>query len=294
MSRDAHEPANKGAALHTNEPAAKGNSDADRHMFGSTNTADSAGQSWAGRSFEPNANVGDDGSAPPALMAALEVFRATDPLSTERVAAHIAVIDAIRISRFLIPLVAEAGDVGVNDAGLTVDKTQELGIVTVAGPGERTVLPVFTSVAAMAAWRPEARPVPADGPRVALAAAGDGAQWVVLDPGSATEFVIRRPTVDAIAQSLPWVPSAIDPLVIDAFHRSIEGNTNVRGIALRSGDPHARGNGDELTVELLLTPHLEQDDLLILVNGLADIWAREHVISERVDSLRVQLIPDEN
>jgi hypothetical protein len=31
---------------------------------------------------------------------------------------------------------------------------------------------------------------------------------------------------------------------------------------------------------------------LLIVNGLADRWAKEPVISERVDSLRVQLIPD--
>ncbi|MBK5238437.1 MAG: SseB family protein [Actinomycetales bacterium] len=257
-----------------------------------SNHADSAGQSWAGRSFETNPNAGDDGSAPPELMAALEHFRGTAPLSAERTAAHIAVVDAIRSARFLIPLVAEAGDVGVNSEGLTVDKTQELGIVTVEGPGERTVLPVFTSVIAMSHWREDARPVPVDGTRVALAAAGDGAQWVVLDPGSETEFVIRRPTVDAIAQSLPWMPSHVDPLVIEAFNSSTALQSDVRSIALRAGDPDARGNGDELTVELVLAPNLEQDDLLLIVNALADVWAREPVISERVDSLRVQLIPD--
>jgi hypothetical protein len=264
----------------------------DRHMFGSNDNADSAGQSWAGRAFEPNPNAGDDGSAPPELMEALERFRATDVFSPERAQEHSAVIDAIRMARFLIPLVAEAGDVGVNAQGLTVDKTQELGIVTVAGPGERKVLPVFTSVSAMTVWRSDARPVPADGTRVALAAAGDGAQWVVIDPGSVTEFVVRRPTVDAIAQSLPWIPSHVDPLVAQAFAQSAASHPDVRLLTLRAGDPDARGQGDELTVELVLTPNLEQDDLLLIVNGLADRWAKEPVISERVDSLRVQLIPD--
>ena len=265
---------------------------ADGHLFGSTDHADSAGQSWAGRSFEPNANAGDDGSAPPELLAALETFRQANPLTPERSRALIAVIDVVRTSRFLIPLVADAGDVGVNALGLTVDKTQELGIVTVAGPGERTVLPVFTSVSAMALWRSDARPVPADGTRVALAAAGDGAQWVVIDPGSPTELVIRRPTVDAIAQSLPWVPCQEDPLVIAAFERSVTEQADIRRIVLRGGDPDARGHGDELVVEIVLTPQLEHEDLLLIVNGLADRWATDTVISERVDSLRVQLIPD--
>lgn len=224
-------------------------------------------------------------------MAALEQFRATDPSAPERVVAHIAVIEAIRGARLLIPLVAEAGVVGVNAQGVTVDKTQELGIVTVAGPGERIVLPVFTSVGAMALWRPKARPVPADGTRVALAAAGDGAQWVVVDPGSDTEFVIRRPTVDAIAQSLPWIPSFADPLVIASFQRSVAENDNVQRATLRSGDPDARGGGDELIIELVLTPHLEQDELIHLVSRVSEAWVNDQTIAQRVDSLRVQLIP---
>ena len=257
-----------------------------------TNHADSAGQSWAGRSFEPNPNAGDDGSAPPVLMAALAAFVATPSDSPERVRAHIAVIDAIRQSRFLIPLVAEAGDLGVTAAGLTVDKTQELAIVTVEGPGERRVLPVFSSVTAMALWRADARPVPADGVRVALAAAGDGAQWVVIDPGSPTEFVVRRPTIDAIAQTMDWVPSHSDPLVVEAFERTVATQSAVRRVTLRSGDSDSRGQGDEVTVELALAPELDQQDLIIIVNALADLWAQEQTISDRVDSLRVQLIPD--
>src|SRR5690606_14137168 len=98
-----------------------------------------------------------------------------------------AVVDAFRNARLLIPLVAEAGDEGVNDRGVRVDKTQELSIVTVGGPDGRAVLPVFSSVATMAAWNDAARPVPADGRRVALAAASEGTDLVVIDPTSRTE-----------------------------------------------------------------------------------------------------------
>jgi hypothetical protein len=227
-------------------------------------------------------------------MGALALFRQTAPETAENVVAHIAVIDAIRAARFLIPLVTEAGDIGVTASGLTVDKTQELAIVTVKGPGDRTVLPVFTSVASMAQWRPEARPVPADGIRVALAAAGDGAQWIVIDPGSPTEFVIRRPTVAAIAQSHEWVPPHADPLLAEMFHESVVSQELVRRLGLRAGDPQALGHADELVVELILAPNLSQEDLLGVVTALADIWATKTLISERVDSLRVQLIPDQD
>src|SRR5690554_6725434 len=171
---------------------------------------DSAGQPWAGRSFGETAFADDDGSAPQQLVAALQRFR--DGLADEA-----AVVDALRTVRLLIPLVAKLGESGVNDHGLTVDKSAELSIVTVAGPDGRNVLPVFSSVDAMSRWNAQARPVPADGVRVALAAADEGTDLVVLDPTSETEFVIRRPAVWAVAQSLPWAPSHSDPIVAAEF-----------------------------------------------------------------------------
>ena len=50
------------------------------------------------------------------------------------------------------------------------------------------MLPAFSSAAAMAAWDPAARPVPAPARQVALGAAGDGTELVVIDPLSDTEF----------------------------------------------------------------------------------------------------------
>lgn len=96
--------------------------------------ADSAGVPWEGRRFEQNPHSGDDGSADPALLAALTAFRAGEGDA-------VAVVDAYRTARLLIPLVAEKGDEGVGPTGLRVDKTQELSIVTVAGPDGRRVLP---------------------------------------------------------------------------------------------------------------------------------------------------------
>ena len=113
--------------------------------------ADSAGQPWAGRSFDENSHSSDDGSAPPALSAALARFRAGE-------LGQAGVVDALREARLLIPLVAHLGEAGENEHGHTIDKSQELSIVTVAGPDGRNVLPVFSSVAAMSTWNPQARP----------------------------------------------------------------------------------------------------------------------------------------
>jgi len=167
------------------------------HRFGSTDAADSAGRSWAGRVFQPNPAAGDDGAADPALLAALTAF-------AERRGARAAVVEALRAARLLVPLLAEAGDVGRTVEGRLVDKTQELSLVTVEGPGGRAVLPAFSGVDAMRAWDPSARPVPAEARRIALAAGADGS-GVVLDPGSPTEFALRRPALAALATGDPWV-----------------------------------------------------------------------------------------
>ncbi len=129
-----------------------------------------------------------------------------------------AVVDALRDSRLLIPLVAVAGELGTNEHGHAIDKSQELSIVTVMGPDGRSVLPAFSSVSAMSLWNPAARPVPATAARVALAAASENTDLVVLDPTSETEFALRRPALWALAQSQSWTPSYLDEEVLVCVH----------------------------------------------------------------------------
>ncbi|SDN82588.1 SseB protein N-terminal domain-containing protein [Cryobacterium flavum] len=245
--------------------------------------ADSAGQPWAGRGFEANLDAGDDGSAPAALAEALTRFQA-------REAGEESVIDAIRGSRLLIPLVTKLGEAALNARGQTIDKTQELSIITVAGPDGRTVLPAFSSTAAMTAWNPLARPVPADAVRVALAAAQENTDLVVLDPTSPGEFVIRRPALWAIAQSLPWTPSYASHHVADAFAASIATELSVLTVQLSAGDPLGRLEGPELVVQLELVDGLTQPDLDTILSRLGTRWSESEVITTGVDSLRVKLI----
>ena len=247
------------------------------------NSTDSAGQPWAGREFAATLDAGDDGSAPAELTEALARFQA-------REAGEESVIDAIRGSRLLIPLVTRLGEAALNDRGQTVDKTQELSIITVAGPDGRTVLPAFSSTAAMTAWNPLARPVPADAVRVALAAAQEDTDLVVLDPTSPSEFVIRRPALWAIAQSLPWTPSYASRHVADAFTASIATELSVLTVQLSAGDPLARLAGPELVVQLELVDGLTQLDLDAILSRLGTRWSETEVITTGVDSLRVKLI----
>lgn len=216
-------------------------------------------------------------------MEAIRRFRAGEVGERE-------VVDAVRESRLLVPLIARLGETGTNDHGHFVDKSQELAIVTVQGPDGRTVLPAFTSVSSMLVWNPDARPVPVAGTRVALAAAAESTDLVVLDATSDSEFVIRRPALWAIAQTRRWIPSYLDDEVLSAFMDSVEPEPAVRAVQLAPGDPRARLAGPELVVHLSLEPGLDRRSLHAVLERMRERWTSSSVIAERVDSMRVQLV----
>lgn len=253
------------------------------HRFGSSDHADSAGVPWEGRRFESNANAADDGSAPPKLLEAIRRFRAGEVGEAE-------VVDALRESRLLIPLLAEAGEVGETPEGRIVDKSQELSIVTVAAPDGRAILPAFTSVEAMAAWNPTARPVPTAGPRVALAAVGEGTDLVIIDPTSPTEFALRRPALSAMAQAEPWIPCYLDETVLRAFMAGAAPEHDVAAVELLPGDPDARLAGPELVVRLRVQDGLDRESLSALLQRLQERWASDETIVTHVGSLAVRVV----
>ncbi|MBS1675491.1 MAG: SseB family protein [Actinobacteria bacterium] len=243
---------------------------------------DSAGVPWAGRSFQRNTRADDDGSADPALWAALTAFRAGTGSQT-------AVVEAFRAARVLVPLVAEKGEEGIAPSGLAVDKTQELSLVTVAAPDGRTVQPAFSSVDTLRAWDPVARPIPVEAVRVALSASSGDADLIVLDPGSETEFVLRRPAVWAVAQAQPWEPSYLSPEVFAGLQSSVGGELAVIDVEVSAGDPEARLRGPELVVTLELVEGLDRETLDAVLARLAQRWAVDDRIAVLVDSLTVRL-----
>ena len=248
-------------------------------------TSDSAGQPWAGRHFEANTSADDDGTAPEHLIEAIRRFRSRELGEAD-------VVDALRTSRLLIPLVAHLGEDGLafdEHGEHGHDKTQELSIVTVVGPDGRTVLPAFTSVAAMSAWNAQARPIPVQAQRVALAAVSEQTDLVVVDATSATEFVIRRPALVAMTDQQPWIPSYVDGAVLDAFAETATGEPAVRSVALAAGDADSRLTGPELIVVLTLVPGLDQRALDALLERLQQRWAANQTIAQRVDSMTVRL-----
>ncbi|AMM22364.1 hypothetical protein AX769_10940 [Frondihabitans sp. PAMC 28766] len=246
---------------------------------------DSAGRPWAGRTFQAHdtAYAGDDGSADAGLVFALTAFH------DAQVGAD-AVVDALRGTRLLIPLMAHAGDEGLNEHGVRVDKTQELAIVTVAGPGGRAVLPAFSSVDTLRAWDPAARPVPADARRIAIAAASEQTELLVLDPGSPTEFGLRRPALWALAQDHDWVPSYADDEVGAAFLAGAQDEPSVASVGIAAGSTTARLDGPEIVVQLALRPGLDRSALTALLERVQQRWAASEVVATRVDSMTVKVV----
>jgi hypothetical protein len=241
---------------------------------------DSAGVPWEGRAFHENPDAADDGSAPERVVEAIRRFRAHEVGVVE-------VVEALHDARLLLPLLATRGDEGVGVHGQVVDKTQELSLVTAAGPDGRSVLPAFTSTDTMRGWNATARPIPIIVPRIALAVAAEGTPLIVIDPGSPTHFVLRRPCFRALATGERWVPCFEDLDVLDAFLASSAGESALVAMQLAPGDPDARLAGAELLVQLSVHEGLEKTELDAVVARLGERWAADPLIAERVDSIGV-------
>ncbi len=259
--------------------------------------ADSAGRPWQGRSFEPNPHANDDGSADPVLLAALAEFRTSHYAAVAAFesgqgaewADPSPVIAAIREARLLIPMVASLGEAGEGAHGQTVDKSADLAIVTVEGPDGRAAMPAFTSMAAMAAWNKDARPIPIGARKICLAAAAEQTTRVVLDPGSDTNFVLRRPLIAAIAQDLEWVSPLNDPRIAEIITNSVVAEDSVVQVGMAAADPAFVLSNDELLVQIVLVPGLEREILQATIQRVTDRWEQHEYFVNAVDSVTFQI-----
>lgn len=250
-------------------------------MSGAGLPADSAGRPWAGRSFEPSPWSGDDGSAPAAYVAALAAFHAGE-------SGPEAVVDALRDVRLLVPLLAEVGESGETASGHAFDKAAELALVTVAGPDGRRVLPAFSSAAAMSAWNPKARPVPAPARQVALGAASDGTELVVIDAAT-DRFGLRRSTLEALARDLPWTAPWNDQEVGRAIRKAVAGEPAVTTARVGPGDPRSSLDGAELQIVIVLHETLDRQQVAELMARVQRRWTEDETVRARVDSMTVRL-----
>lgn len=244
---------------------------------GAQNRADSAGVPWAGRDLKPNPFAGDTGLAVPALTAALDAVTAA-PLDP---AGHRGVLEALRGARVYAPILPTAIEHTTDARGLVHDNSSEMAMVRLAADDGRECTPCFSDIPALTAWGTTARPVPIESERLCVAAIEEGAQLVVVDPGSAHPFLLRRTALWAFVQGLPWTPAWADSAVAEAVGRVVDGLGWIAAIGIAPGSRAVHVSGPELALVLTVERTPTPEELADLRRRLG---ADEDFVS-RVDSM---------
>ena len=215
----------------------------------------------------------DDGSADPALLAAL----ASGDVGQ--------VVAALASARVLVPVVAVLGESGESSlTGLATDKSADMALVTLTAADGRQVLAVFSSTATLRAWDARARPVPVHARRAALSAVDDGCELLVVDPGGAG-VLVPRPALWAVAKDVPWVPSPDHPDVQAAVARLADTESAVRSVGCEPG------RRAELAVVLGVRPGLTREEVDALTARVGEALAASPVVADLVDSLELRVVP---
>lgn len=242
------------------------------------------------RSIQPTSQfAGDDGSVDARLAQLLEGYAAGRSALAD-------VVEHLARTRVLVPVLAEVeATAAVTHDGqeLEVDKEASAGVVAVEAPDGRRALPVFTSVDAMAAWRPDARPVPVEAPRAALSAVSEDWSLLVVDPAGPVTVQVPRPAVWALAQGRRWRPAltgpgddgapTVDPEVAAAV---ADAAAPVQHVVRAHAEPGRRA---EVAVVLALDPGLDRAGLDRVLGQVNARLGASSVISERVDSLELRV-----
>lgn len=171
----------------------------------------------------------DDGSADASLAAALAAY-ADDRSAGPQVLA------ALPGARLLVPVVAVLGEAETGPDGLRRDKSSDMAVPTLQGPGGRRALPAFTSTATLARWDPEARPVAVPLHQALQAAAHEKADTIVLDLAGPVTFQVTGPALTALAEGRAPADPVADPAVVEAVRAVVAAEPGVRSARLAAGD----------------------------------------------------------
>ncbi|MEP7035794.1 MAG: SseB family protein [Dermatophilaceae bacterium] len=229
----------------------------------------------------------DTGEADPELEAALKDGWA-----------EVALFAAITGARLLVPVVAtpaacdayeaaEAEDADLelaSSANLAAPpaRSADMAVVILTSPDGQRALPVFTSVTALQAWDPAARPSPVTSARAAQAAVAERCDVLLLDVGSEHSQVLRPSMVWALAQQREWFPAHADPFVAQTLTRATAGEADVTGCLGEEGDPAGAGI---LKVVLSLRPGLDAAQVQALATRIGERIATDGEARARIDGL---------
>lgn len=262
---------------------------------------DSAGTPWAGRYLSGTGYDDDQGGADPELAEALAEAHDRPSAEADARLAH-----AAAAARWLVPVVAVRGDGDERGESHTSDTPPsdsypsdsypsaqhpgdtrtDMAILTLVAPDGRRALPLFSSVDALAAWDPSARPVPVSAARAAQAALADGCQVAVVDLGSGHSTEIRRSMLWALAQDLEWTPAHFDPLVAQAVSEAVANEPDVVTHQLEEGEPLGCG---VLRVVLGIRAGLSEELVEALATRIGEELSADEDFRARVEELTLSV-----
>ena len=186
----------------------------------------------------------DHGGADPRVAAALAAYLAGQ--GSERAA-----LQALAAARLLVPVIAVLAEGATPQHG---DKNSEMVMPTLIGRDGRAAILAFTCLDALARWRADARPVPAEADRVWRAAVADGCA-VVIDVAGPVPLAVEGARLGALAAGQPVPPPHEDPDVHAAVQAALAGEPGIAGFTLAPGraDADASTAGTDLAITLRLT-----------------------------------------
>ena len=165
-----------------------------------------------GASIPTSEFAGDDGSANPHVVEILQAWWTGQASGYD-------VVERLHGVRLMVPVVAVADEVGIDDDGLTHEKSSHMATVTLVQPDGRRGLLAFTSMEALNGWDPQARGIPAGAARVAQAAIQEGADAVLIDVAGPVLYALTEPGLSAVAEERVWVRPHVDPEIVSAIEQ---------------------------------------------------------------------------
>lgn len=250
------------------------------------NRGDSAGVPWEGREFQPSPFAGDQGLADPQLIQAIAAFQEQPSVTNMQI-----LVNTLAHTRVLVPVVAVLGETstavahGPGNVELSADKSADMAMVTLQGPDGRPVLPIFSCVEQMTAWRRDARPMPQDCRTAFVASVSEETHQAVLDATMPIPMLLPRPAVWAVAQGKQWVPFLLDADCQNRLRLEIMASPEIAAVDF------ADSADAEVEIVLWLQDGLTQDKLDNVTQAVQHVMSTSKVVEERLDSVKVRVLP---
>lgn len=228
---------------------------------------------FAGRSIPDPGFADDDGSADPALHAALAAA-GHEPVTSD---AAEAVSRALAGARLLVPVVAIlTEEEAVAPGELRREKGSEMAVPTITGARGRRALPAFTSTEALALWRADARPVAVEARRAALATYAEEADTLLLDMAGPVPHEVTGARLRALAEGREYVAPGRDDELAALVREAVSAEPDVGAAYLAAGDE------TDLTLGLVPADGRGPADVAEAARRVAGRLAGEDLVRERL------------